>query len=50
MLTDVPALQQWLAEGMTFAGVGVDALLLRRAADELLRRFRGDAAVAEPTY
>jgi 4-hydroxy-2-oxoheptanedioate aldolase len=50
MLTDVPALQQWLAEGMTFAGVGVDALLLRRAADELLQRFRGDAAVAEPTY
>lgn len=42
MLTDVAAARTWLDEGMSFAGVGVDATLLVRAADSLLSRFTGD--------
>ncbi|GAB2637050.1 HpcH/HpaI aldolase/citrate lyase family protein [Prescottella soli] len=40
MLTDVEATQEWLRQGITFAGVGVDSSLLVRAADDLLHRFR----------
>ncbi|MBD1593722.1 HpcH/HpaI aldolase/citrate lyase family protein [Arthrobacter sp. S1_S22] len=42
MLTDVAAAQEWLRNGITFAGVGVDSSLLVRAADELLAQFRVD--------
>ena len=40
MLTDVPAAQEWLRNGISFAGVGVDSSLLVRAADDLLAQFR----------
>ncbi|GGM56078.1 2,4-dihydroxyhept-2-ene-1,7-dioic acid aldolase [Micromonospora sonchi] len=40
MLTDVPQLQEWLRQGISFAGVGVDSSLLIRAADDLLAQFR----------
>ena len=39
MLTDVQGAQEWLSRGISFAGVGVDATLLIRAADDLLARF-----------
>lgn len=48
MLTDVPAAQKWLKEGVTFAGVGADSSLLIRAADELLGRFRGNEVPVSP--
>lgn len=41
MLTDAAAARRWLAEGITFAGVGVDTALLIRAADDLLESFHG---------
>ena len=44
MLTDVAAAQEWLHNGITFAGVGVDSSLLVRAADELLAHFRDNRA------
>lgn len=52
MLTDVEATQEWLRQGVTFAGVGVDSSLLVRAADDLLSRFRpaGDAGPAATAY
>lgn len=40
MLTDVPQLHEWLRQGISFAGVGVDSSLLIRAADDLLAQFR----------
>lgn len=40
MLTDVAAAQEWLRQGVSFAGVGVDSSLLVRAADDLLAQFR----------
>ncbi|MDH6677392.1 4-hydroxy-2-oxoheptanedioate aldolase [Rhodococcus sp. LBL1] len=46
MLTDVEATQEWLRQGITFAGVGVDSSLLVHAADDLLHRFRPDRAGA----
>ena len=42
MITDVAAAQEWLRNGISFAGVGVDSSLLVRAADELLAQFRVD--------
>jgi 4-hydroxy-2-oxoheptanedioate aldolase len=42
MLTDVAAAQEWLRNGISFAGVGVDSSLLVRAADDLLAQFRAD--------
>ncbi|HEX5595203.1 MAG TPA: HpcH/HpaI aldolase/citrate lyase family protein [Micromonosporaceae bacterium] len=42
MLTDVPQVQEWLRQGINFAGVGVDSSLLIRAADDLLAQFRVD--------
>ncbi|HLS76956.1 MAG TPA: hypothetical protein VK083_09225, partial [Nocardia sp.] len=40
MIVDVAAAEEWLREGITFAGVGVDSSLLVRAAGDLLARFR----------
>ena len=40
MITDVPAAKEWLRNGISFAGVGVDSSLLIRAADDLLAHFR----------
>lgn len=40
MLVDPAAVRQWYARGVNFAGVGVDTILLNRAADELLASFR----------
>jgi 4-hydroxy-2-oxoheptanedioate aldolase len=42
MITDIPAAQEWLRNGISFAGVGVDSSLLIRAADDLLAHFRTD--------
>jgi len=42
MITDVPAAKEWLRNGISFAGVGVDSSLLIRAADDLLAHFRID--------
>jgi 4-hydroxy-2-oxoheptanedioate aldolase len=42
MITDIPAAQDWLRNGISFAGVGVDSSLLIRAADDLLAHFRTD--------
>ncbi|WP_040796001.1 aldolase/citrate lyase family protein [Nocardia higoensis] len=43
MIVDVAAAREWLNEGITFAGVGVDSALLVRAAGDLLARFRQDS-------
>jgi 4-hydroxy-2-oxoheptanedioate aldolase len=40
MITDIPAAKEWLRNGISFAGVGVDSSLLIRAADDLLAHFR----------
>lgn len=40
MLVDPDAVRSWFGKGITFAGVGVDSILLSRAADELLTSFK----------
>lgn len=40
MLVDPEAVRGWFNKGITFAGVGVDSMLLTRAADDLLSSFR----------
>ncbi|QGU08226.1 4-hydroxy-2-oxo-heptane-1,7-dioate aldolase [Corynebacterium occultum] len=40
MMINPEAVREWYTKGISFAGVGVDTILLTRAADELLASFR----------
>ena len=51
MLTlDPSQAEMWMAEGMTFCGVGVDTSLLIQGADALLQRLRPDTLPGHVSY